>query len=92
MAYVIRFEKTGTERIKHPTVPLRLDRLGNASLMFSLFLLSPLGIIYGHLGLRAYERGEASSTAKNFSIIGLILGYLGLAPWLFIVISILQMY
>ncbi len=60
-----------------------------AALVCSLVGISLAGIILGHLGVRAADRGEADN--RGLGLAGLIIGYIGIALTLIVIIAIIAL-
>ena len=57
------------------------DWMGIVSLITSILGIYLVGIIFGHMGLKAYERGEA--TNRSLSMAGAVIGWIGMVLGLF---------
>ena len=78
---------TGTVRTAPPPIearPLvRTNQYAMASLVLSLawifFIGSILGVIFGHLAMARIRSSEGRETGRGSAMIGLIVGYIGIA-------------
>lgn len=68
-------------------VPRSSKYLGVVSLILALVFFSPAAVFLGHESLKAYNRGETSLKAKKIGLTGLIIGYIGLGPWLYLLLA-----
>jgi len=69
--------------VEVPVGPPRNNQFALASLVLSIswvfFIGSILGVIFGHLAMQQIRESEGRETGRGNAMIGLIVGYVGLA-------------
>jgi VIT1/CCC1 family predicted Fe2+/Mn2+ transporter len=59
-----------------------------ASLILSLFGISLLAVIFGHLAQTEIRKSQGRQSGEGLAIVGLVFGWLGMAGWLLLWIVI----
>jgi len=79
--------------VEAPVEPPRNNQFAMASLVLSIswvfFIGSILGVIFGHLAMQQIRESEGREVGRGNAMVGLIVGYAGLACGLLVVLILL---
>ena len=80
-------------RVEEPVGPPRNNQFAMASMVLSIswvfFIGSILGVIFGHLAMQQIAESEGREVGRGNALIGLIVGYAGLACGLLALLVVL---
>ena len=83
----------GAPRVEEPVGPPRNNQFAMASMVLSIswvfFIGSILGVIFGHLAMQQIAESEGREVGRGNAMIGLIVGYAGLACGLLALLVVL---